>query len=744
MNPFFSKNLASFEWPPSGAGGGGGGGSSVFTNVVDYGADPSGNNDSTSAINTAIQANPKGGVIFFPAGTYKTSSNIVVNISGITLLGTGDASQINLIAGTSVTITASHCQVHQLYIKGPGSSSFASNNDNAINAFGADSSHYITDLIIENVLMSDTLGYGIQCQFIDHFQFRGNRIHDVAYTGIGILSSQHGVVEENEVHDINLTAGQANSYGIFVSRNTGTNAAFPLSKQIDVVGNIVFNNPTWEGIDTHAGQDLTISGNVVVNCNRGIVVGPDNSTNAPNNVAVTGNTLDSAVTNGSAVYGIVVAGNAGGTYAEGCTVTGNSIIRYGDTTSATGGALYINATSGLTVTGNSFIESSPIAIFGTTPANVGVTITGNSFIDVWSTSVGRATAIQFVGNGHSGIVEANVFTTRTKVATFVLTEGVRFDGGATSINFSLGNNEFTGTTWAVNPPSTAFTGTSQVTLTAVGSTPNANAASLSAQALTLQPADGSNPGVVTTASQTFAGTKTFSSTISGNISGSSGSTTGNAATVTTNANLTGNVTSVGNATTIAASAIVNSMVSASAAIDGSKLVSASASVPGVVTTGTQTMAGVKTFSTQLIGAGTATNDSAASGIIGERISSSVTTFTNMTGATGAWGNLTSMSLTAGDWDVTGIIEQFSNTGVGITANSLAISVNSGGTITDQVQGDNQSSFARPDSISGQCSGNVPVYRLSLASPTTVFLKANTTYASGNPQYKCRLSARRMR
>ncbi len=48
-----------------------------------------------------------------------------------------------------------------------------------------------------------------------------------------------------------------------------------------------------------------------------------------------------------------------------------------------------------------------------------------------------------------------------------------------------------------------------VTLTAVGSTPSANAASLSGQALTLQPADAAHPGVVSTAAQAFGGVKTI-------------------------------------------------------------------------------------------------------------------------------------------------------------------------------------------------------------------------------------------
>jgi hypothetical protein len=61
---------------------------------------------------------------------------------------------------------------------------------------------------------------------------------------------------------------------------------------------------------------------------------------------------------------------------------------------------------------------------------------------------------------------------------------------------------------AVNP-SDSGTNTGDVTLTAVGSTPAAAGASLSGQALTLQPADASHPGVVTAGTQTFGGVKTF-------------------------------------------------------------------------------------------------------------------------------------------------------------------------------------------------------------------------------------------
>jgi len=122
------------------------------------------------------------------------------------------------------------------------------------------------------------------------------------------------------------------------------------------------------------------------------------------------------------------------------------------------------------------------------------------------------------------------------------------------------------------------TNTGNVTLAAVGSSPNANSASLSGQALTLQPADGTNPGVVSTASQTFAGDKTFSGAISAsNYSGTSSGTN------------TGDVT-------LAAFGSTPNANGASITSQAVNLEPADATNPGGVSTGTQTFAGNKTFS----------------------------------------------------------------------------------------------------------------------------------------------------
>jgi hypothetical protein len=106
-------------------------------------------------------------------------------------------------------------------------------------------------------------------------------------------------------------------------------------------------------------------------------------------------------------------------------------------------------------------------------------------------------------------------------------------------------------TWSTLP--TGFI----TSLGAVGATPNANGASVASGVLTLQPADATNPGVVTTGAQTLAGAKTFSSL----LTGSAGLTvTGAATNINTSSNFatnintgtsTGAVTIGGNANTVA-------------------------------------------------------------------------------------------------------------------------------------------------------------------------------------------------
>ncbi len=109
---------------------------------------------------------------------------------------------------------------------------------------------------------------------------------------------------------------------------------------------------------------------------------------------------------------------------------------------------------------------------------------------------------------------------------------------------------------------------------AVGAVPNAAGASASGMALTLQPADGTHPGVVTSGAQTIGGAKTFSGAISAsNLSGTN----------------TGDVTlgTFGSSPDAKGATISAQVVTLQPADD---------THPGLVTIAAQTLAGQKTFS----------------------------------------------------------------------------------------------------------------------------------------------------
>ena len=169
---------------------------------------------------------------------------------------------------------------------------------------------------------------------------------------------------------------------------------------------------------------------------------------------------------------------------------------------------------------------------------------------------------------------------------------------------------------------------------------------------------------------------------------------------------------------------------------------AGASASFVMTQGAQTVVGVTTFSGQLIGAGTATNNSAAAGYIGEYIEA-VTGFTNFP-TTGTFGDLASISLTAGDWDVTAVGVEDNNSAVG-TGSEIGISVTTGNSTTGLVQGSNRVPFGVNNPAIGTAGATISAYRMSLSTTTTtVYYKYGSNFTGGPPRLAGRISARRVR
>jgi hypothetical protein len=164
-------------------------------------------------------------------------------------------------------------------------------------------------------------------------------------------------------------------------------------------------------------------------------------------------------------------------------------------------------------------------------------------------------------------------------------------------------------------------------------------------------------------------------------------------------------------------------------------------------TGVQSIAGNKTFTDvlevdgQLIAKGTATNDAAAAGDIGEEIRSAASAVTFP--ATTVWGDLTSISLTAGDWLVS-VLARGNTLAAGLTEYAFAITTTAGDSTTGIVDADNSTNFRGTLALNDRIYNAIPSYRISLASTTTVFLKFQAVYSSTAPDSSGRISAVRIR
>lgn len=167
----------------------------------------------------------------------------------------------------------------------------------------------------------------------------------------------------------------------------------------------------------------------------------------------------------------------------------------------------------------------------------------------------------------------------------------------------------------------------------------------------------------------------------------------------------------------------------------------------VMTAGTQSIAGVKTFSSQLIPSagikGISTNTDASAGNIGEYVTAVVGTTNAPT--TNQWGDLTSISLTAGDWDVYGVADADINNATWTQA-LLGISTTSGNSATGLTAGQTmvQYQFASSATTPLILPLAIPFVRMSLSATTTVYLKMKCVYSAGQAIYDGgRISARRV-
>jgi hypothetical protein len=210
-----------------------------------------------------------------------------------------------------------------------------------------------------------------------------------------------------------------------------------------------------------------------------------------------------------------------------------------------------------------------------------------------------------------------------------------------------------------------------------------------------------------------------------------------ATTITSSGNLSGDVTTAGSlATSIANDAVVTA-----------KVLNSSITYAKIQNVAANRLLGNPTGSAAApseIAAGqlpaTATNDNAAAGRAGEYLSSNITAAASLTTATAL--NLTTLSLTAGDWDIEGSIS-FAASVATFTLLYACVST----TTLDLGQTDMTNPWARLQvtTVAGAQTTLTPVTkRLSVAGGTTVYLVAYCVFGSGSATAIGILRARRVR
>lgn len=204
-----------------------------------------------------------------------------------------------------------------------------------------------------------------------------------------------------------------------------------------------------------------------------------------------------------------------------------------------------------------------------------------------------------------------------------------------------------------------------ITLAAVGSSPNANGASLSGQVLNLELADASNPGLVSAASQTFAGAKTFNALVT---AGSGLTVTG---TTTLDSGLTGPVKAASGVISASAINLTSEVTGVLPIANGG---TGSATQNFVDLTTVQSVGGAKSFSALL---------TASSGLT---VVGTTTLSTGLTGPLKASSGIVSASAVSLTSEVTGTLPIANGGTNSATAlNNDRIMVSSGGAIIESGQ-----------------------------------------------------------
>lgn len=341
--------------------------------------------------------------------------------------------------------------IRDLYVNGTGYTTLATNS-RAISLEGTSATDRLTDVVVDNVSINNWPQYGIYADLVENLEVTSCEISAIHYAAIGGLSWRRGRIIGNNIRTIQGLATNSNGYGIFLSRlSSFTETQRPVSSDVLVAFNEVRDVPTWEGLDTHAGNNIDFICNHVYNTRVGIAIvsGVNQAGVAAfggKNNKVLGNTIDAQVDDGTRGPGIIVQGAGivvGDWVDEATAIIANNFVRnHGLQAANINGGIQLYWNKNSKVLDNWIYQCSPggVVPFHT---NLGTAIDGNTLVDSWSTSYASPSGVIVPSNYNTGVVGNNRQSSGNKAAAFKNIYGLHVTPvNETNVMHEGGSNDF--------------------------------------------------------------------------------------------------------------------------------------------------------------------------------------------------------------------------------------------------------------------------------------------------------------
>ena len=218
-----------------------------------------------------------------------------------------------------IVVTANDVTIDGVRITSSGTTGIA------IKAYGTTAAP-IRNLTIRNCVI-DGFDTAIEARHVVNLVIENCTITDAAYGGIMVFSGTGGRIANNTIQRIGpqtTPTTAVNAYGIALSRvATADLVAEPRSSGFVVDGNLIEDIPTWHGLDTHAGSQITFSNNTIRRTMRPIFITGDAAGYHPTSITVLANRIEQAeaFAGGMGSAAITLVGLTGG------LITDNQVSR---------------------------------------------------------------------------------------------------------------------------------------------------------------------------------------------------------------------------------------------------------------------------------------------------------------------------------------------------------------------------------------------------------------------------------